>query len=239
MNEKERVICEFKTDFKNSFCWRSNISSDHTISWRPGLKNGQDLVNRAAYHRQEFPGVPSPALRGLPFFVQTRLVGECRMNSPKRLKVAHILLRERTLSQAEKDNNAKQSNGSNISWFLRHIRWDADPVHSVGVRLCVRVCCYSRLISPSKLLHTLLKTCFENKNHDEWWGSSVLWAPVLSPPPPIPGWQAYKILITDYGIYSNKRSASNLTPPQISAQPRISTHPSPPHSNSNKRPPYN
>ena len=30
--KKERVIYEFKMDFKKSFCWRSNLSNDDMIS---------------------------------------------------------------------------------------------------------------------------------------------------------------------------------------------------------------
>ena len=67
-------------DFKNFFCWSSNLSNDDIISQKPGLKTGmdfigqvtkwvgkiilfglkqgQDLENRAAYPHQEFPGVP-------------------------------------------------------------------------------------------------------------------------------------------------------------------------------------
>ena len=32
MNKKERVICEVEVDFKNSFCWRSNLNNDNIIS---------------------------------------------------------------------------------------------------------------------------------------------------------------------------------------------------------------
>ena len=32
MNKKESVICEVEVDFKNSFCWRSNLNNDKIIS---------------------------------------------------------------------------------------------------------------------------------------------------------------------------------------------------------------
>ena len=43
-DEKERkIICEFKVDFKKSFCWRSNLSNDDIISAYVGLKSGVGL----------------------------------------------------------------------------------------------------------------------------------------------------------------------------------------------------
>ena len=38
MNKKERVIGEFEMDLKKSFCWRSKLSNDEIISYRPDLK---------------------------------------------------------------------------------------------------------------------------------------------------------------------------------------------------------
>ena len=44
MNKKEtRVICKFEMDTQKSFSWRSNLSNDETISWRPGMKLGMDF----------------------------------------------------------------------------------------------------------------------------------------------------------------------------------------------------
>ena len=41
MNKKERVICEVEVDFiKKSFCWRSNLSNDNTISAYARYENG-------------------------------------------------------------------------------------------------------------------------------------------------------------------------------------------------------
>ena len=44
INKKEREICEFEMDFKQSFCPRSNrsnhIGNDDIISQRPDLKTG-------------------------------------------------------------------------------------------------------------------------------------------------------------------------------------------------------
>ena len=43
--EKEKVIYEFEVDFKKSFIWRSNLSNDDIISYRPGLKTLPSVEN--------------------------------------------------------------------------------------------------------------------------------------------------------------------------------------------------
>ena len=40
MDKKARVICEFETDFKKSFCWRSNLSNYIIISANARSENG-------------------------------------------------------------------------------------------------------------------------------------------------------------------------------------------------------
>ena len=68
LNKKERVMCNFKMDFKSSFCWHStDLSNDDIISAYArqklvffGLKLGQDLENRGLatqYPHQGFPCV--------------------------------------------------------------------------------------------------------------------------------------------------------------------------------------
>ena len=61
MNQKERVIWKFETDFKKPF--RSS-SSLKIMTWFLilGLKTSQDLKNRAAHPHQKFPGVPTTYL---------------------------------------------------------------------------------------------------------------------------------------------------------------------------------
>lgn len=87
---------------------------------------------------------------------------------------------------------------------------------SVGVRL--RVCSRSRLTSASKLLHTLLITCFENKNHDKWWASSsVFWPPAPSPTTItggklITGWSSFHFKNTDYWDHSVTTAFHSIIP---------------------------
>ena len=87
---------------------------------------------------------------------------------------------------------------------------------SVGV--CLRVCSCSRLTSASKLLHTLLITCFENKNHDEWWGSSsVFWPPApslttITGGKLITGWSSFHFKNTDYWDHSVTTAFHSIIP---------------------------
>lgn len=87
---------------------------------------------------------------------------------------------------------------------------------SVGVRL--RVCSRSRLTSASKLLHTLLITCFENKNRDKWWASSsVFWPPAPSPTTItggklITGWSSFHFKNTDYWDHSVTTAFHSIIP---------------------------
>ena len=43
MKKKSREICEFEMDFKNFFCWRSDLTNDYIISAQVRLKKGMNF----------------------------------------------------------------------------------------------------------------------------------------------------------------------------------------------------